>query len=221
MTTALLHRPNAYYNIDGVGELGIGVMLLGYSLLQWFQVHSSRDSVWNSMYTLFIFVGLLGALIHHGSKAIKKHITHPRTGYVEYRRQDRLWRPLLLGMGASAVLAAGFSVLLRWHWGLTTFVALAGLFLAACYAHGIARTVPWKWAVFGAMVLCAILIAILPASLLGAVAGGSWITAQFPASFVGAFLIFFVFNGTLYLVSGGISFWLYLRRTQPAPEEAE
>lgn len=46
---AFVTRPLAYNNIDGVGELGMGVMLLGYALLGWLQLHSPNNSVWNRM----------------------------------------------------------------------------------------------------------------------------------------------------------------------------
>lgn len=47
---ALTTRPKAYYNIDGVGELGIGFMMLGYGLLAWLQSHSPKTGIANSMY---------------------------------------------------------------------------------------------------------------------------------------------------------------------------
>jgi hypothetical protein len=215
---SLLDRPKFYYNIDGVGELGIGFMCLGYALLQWMQVHSPERSAWNSMYTLFVYVGLMCSIIYYGSKAIKKHITHPRTGVVEYRRVDTVWRPLIIALIVSALASVGLFLAIRSHWDLMTPASLIGLLLAASYAHGFARTVRWKWVVAAAMALGSLVIAALPADLVAALAKHSWITKQFPPKMVGAFLLSFTLYGALLLISGGASFWLYLRHTQPARE---
>lgn len=42
----LLGRPKEYYNVDGVGELSIGFMCLGFALLGWLQLHAPRGSAW-------------------------------------------------------------------------------------------------------------------------------------------------------------------------------
>src|SRR5664279_4293016 len=144
---AIQNRPKFYNNIDGVGELGIGIMMLGFALMQWMQVHTPRESVWNRMYTLFIFGGVMGAIIHYGSKAIKAHITYPRTGFVEYRRRDTLWYPLLIGIVSSALLSIPFYFAIRHKLDLTSAVPLLGLVLAGSYGYGIARAVRWKWLV--------------------------------------------------------------------------
>jgi hypothetical protein len=218
---SLLNRPKAYCNIDGVGELGIGFMLLGYAAIQWLQVHSPRNSVWNQMYTLLLWVGLMSLIIHYGTRAIKKHITFPRTGFVEYRKRDTFWIPLILGAGVSALVSVGVFFAIRRHWNLTTPVALIGLVIAAAYAHGIARTtVRWKWVVVGVMVIGSLGIATLPADALGAVANHSWMGKPFPPNLVGAFLLTMTLYGAATLISGGISFWLFLRHTQPPTQES-
>ncbi len=217
---SLLDRPKAYYNVDGVGELGIGFMCVSYALLEWLQVHSPEGSIWNRMYTLFLCVGAMCAVIHYGSKAIKERITYPRTGFVEYRKRDTVWRPLIIALAFSVLASLGLLIAARSHWDLTTPASLVGLVFAASYAHGIARTVPWKWAVVWAMAFGSLVIAVLPADLVGALAGHSWVTRLVPAKLVGAFLISMLLYGTMLLVSGSISFWLYLRHTQaPARED--
>ena len=212
---SLLNRPKAYYNIDGVGELGTGFMCLGYALLQWMQVHAPQDSVWHSMWMFLIYVALMGSIIHYGSKAIKKHITYPRTGFVEYRKRDTHWRPMIFGFIVSAALSAGLVLGLRRHWHMTTPVSLIGLLFAATYAHGIARTVRWKWAVVWVVALGSVAIAVLPADVVGAVGGGT------SATYRGAFLLTMMLYGAVLLVSGGISFWLYLRHTEAPVQEAQ
>ena len=49
------------------------------------QAHTPREAIWNQMYGFLIYVGIMLAVIHYGSKAIKTHVTYPRTGFVEYR----------------------------------------------------------------------------------------------------------------------------------------
>jgi hypothetical protein len=217
---SLLDRPKAYCNIDGVGELGIGFMCLAYAIIQWLQVHSPRDSVWNQMYTFYIWVGAMCLIIHYGTKAIKKRITYPRTGFVEYRKRDWLWRPMIIGAAVSALGSAGLFIAIRKHWDMTTAVSLSGLVFAAGYAYGIARTVPWKWVVVWVMAAGSLAIAALPAHVVGALAKNSWITRQFPAKLVGAFLLNMALYGFVTFISGGISFCLYLRHTHAPTQES-
>ena len=215
---SFLNRPKAYCNIDGVGELGLGFMGLGYAAIEWLKLHSPRNSVWNQMYTLFIWIGV----IHYGTKAIKNHITFPRTGFVEYRKRDTLWLPLIVSFVVSAMVSAGVVFALHRRWNLTTPVSLFGLVFAAAYAYGIARTaVRWKWGVVGVMVIGSLIIATLPAHVVGAVANHSWITRQFRAELVGATLLNITLYGATTLISGGISFWLYLRHTSVPSQGSE
>jgi hypothetical protein len=208
---SLLNRPKAYYNIDGVGELAMGFMCLAYSLLGWLQANAPKDSVWHGMPAFIIYFGLMCLILHFGPKAIKKHITYPRTGFVEYRKRDTVWRPMILGAAVSAAMSVGLMVGLRRHWNMTTPVSLIGLLFAAGYAYRIARTVRWKWAVAGVVALGSVVIAVLPADVVAALAGHSPVR--------GAFLLTFMLYGAVLLISGGISFWLYLHHTEaPAPE---
>jgi hypothetical protein len=208
----LLRRPKLYGNVEGAGELGIGFMMLAFALLQWMQLHTPRNSVWNQMYTLFIFFGLVVLIIQFGTKAIKERITYPRTGYVECRTQNKF--PLMLFTFVLAVTSAVMYVCIRQHWNLTTPPALLGLVFAASYAFGFARTARWKWLVVWVEVAGSVVIALLPAHVLGALAEHSFLTTNFPASVLGAALLSFILYGTLLLISGSISFWLYLQHTK-------
>ena len=210
---SLLNRPKAYYNIDGVGELAVGFMCLGCGLLMSLQANAPKGSVWHGMPAFIIYFGLMCLILHNGPKAIKKRITYPRTGFVQYRARDTRWRPAILGAVAGAAVSVGLFIALRRHWNLTTPAAFIGLLFAASYAHGFARTVRWKWAVAGVVALGSVVIAVLPADVVGALAGHSPVR--------GAFLLTFVLYGAALLISGGISFWLYLRHTQPPAPEAQ
>jgi len=218
-TGKLVDRPRQYHNVDGVGELGIGVMCLGYALLGWMQVHSPEHSAWNGMITFFVFIGVLSAVIHYGSRAIKLRITFPRTGFVEYRKRDKVWIPMIAGTCVSGMLAAAAAVGMRAHWNLTSAASLTGVFLAGCYAWGIARSVPWKWTVVVLLATTSLVVGLLPMSVLDALIGDSWVSRRhhlLSQPFAALWLCMTTY-GVLTLISGGISFWLYLRRTQPQP----
>jgi hypothetical protein len=221
----LLRRPTSYNNIDGTGELGMGFMCLGYALIIWLQLHTPKDSLCNQMYVLFIWVGLTIAMIHFGIKAIKNHITYPRTGFVAYRTCNRIWTAIIASV-VSALSVAGLVLAAHSHRHIAMPVFFIGLLFAAGYAFGIAWSggvnalFRWKWVVVLAQVIGSLLIALLPEDLTAALSGGSSLPAWFSASSVGAFLLWLMLYGTLLLISGAISFWLYLRHTQAPAKEA-
>jgi len=209
---SLLNRPKAYYNIDGVGELAGGFMCLGFALLMWLQANAPKESAWHGMPVFIIYMGSLCLILHYGPKAIKKHITYPRTGFVQYRARDSRWLPAILSAVVAAAVSAGVAIALRGHWNLTTPASLMGLLFAASYAYGFARTVRWKWAVVCVVALGSLVIAANPAALVGSLADHSW---------QGAFILIMTLYGVVLSVSGGISFWLYLRHTEPPAPEAQ
>jgi hypothetical protein len=214
----LLDRPRLYYNIDGLSELGIGVMCVGGALLLWLPAHSPARSVWHRI-SFFVVIGLAWA-IHYGTKAIKTHITYPRTGFVEYRRGDRL-RTWIIAAVLGALIPLGLGVAVRRHWDITTPASLIGLVFAASYAYGIARAVRWKWVVVWAIALGSVVITFLPADFLEALANESLVTHPGRAKLDGAILLSLMTYGAMLLISGGITFWLYLRHTQAPAQESQ
>jgi hypothetical protein len=196
---SLLKRPKLYYNIDGVGELGMGVMMLGFGLMMWVQPHAPKGSAWLRNAGVLC----LAALLYYGTKAIKERVTYPRTGFVEYRKRDGV-RSAIAAALLVPLFAVGIRVVHGHHWYMPPFGSLYGLFLSAGYAYGIARVARWKLIVAVAMAAGSLALAYPPASLTGAVAD------------IGTYALCFLLFGPLFLISGAISFWLYLRRT-PAP----
>jgi hypothetical protein len=223
---SLLQRPKFYNNIDGVGELGMGFMMFGFALLSWLQAHSPAGSLWHKVYVVLPLILLMVSIIDYGSKAIKRHITYPRTGFVEYKKRDSVW-PVAIAFVTSALVAAGLAFAARSHWGidshfgLTVPAALVGLVFAAAYAYGVARAVRWKWTVVCAIAICSVVIAMLPADWVGAMAGSTSSAGAFSAGVVGAWLLSILTYGTILLISGAISFVIYLRHTQPPARTAE
>ena len=215
---SILDRPKFYGNIDGVAELGGSVLCLGYALLLWLQIHSSASSVWHRM-SLVAFVGLI-LVIHYGIKAIKTHITYPRTGFVEYRRRNRRLTGII-AVALGALVPVGLIIASRRHWDITTPASLIGLVFAAAYAYQIARPVRWKWVVVWAMALGSLVIAFLPADVLGALANDSSAGHPVGAILAGTTLLSLMIYGAMLLISGGISFWLYLSRTEAPAQEGQ
>jgi hypothetical protein len=160
------------------------------------------------------------AVIHYGTKAIKTHITYPRTGFVEYRRRYR-WLTAIIAAALSALAIPVLIFAARRHWDVTLLPSLFGLFLAAGYTYRLALTVRWKLVVGIAMAAASLAIALLPPSYFGALADDSWITHPIRTKLVGGLLLTIIVYGGLWLMSGGISLWLYLRHTQAPAQESQ
>lgn len=202
---SFVDRPRMYNNIDGLVELGGGVMCLGVAL----GLSLPANSIWHkSSWVLFlgVFFG-----IPYGIKVIKAHITYPRTGFVEYRKRAST---RIISAAFGALVTVGLGVAVRRHWDITAPASLFGLAFAASYAYNIARGVRWKWVVASAIALDSIVVAFLPADVLAAMAHDSLVTHPVLAKFCGTIVASFMTYGAILLISGAISFWLYLRHTQ-------
>jgi len=217
----LLDRPRQYYNIDGVGELGLGFMFLAVALLQWLQATTPKDAIWHQMYLFIPYWSCMCLVIHYGSKAIKKHVTYPRTGFVEYSKWETRWRPAIVGAVVAIPVTAGLAIALRSHWNLSAPRSFLGLLLAASYIYGFARTVRWKWAVAAILTIGSIAIALLPTDVLSAVARDASLPREISVSVAATLILTFFLYGVTCSMSGGISFWLYLRHTQAPSQEVE
>jgi hypothetical protein len=211
----LLERPRLYCNVDGLGELGGSVMCLGSALLEWLQMRSPAGSVWHRI-SFFAFVGLM-LLIPYGTKAVKTRITYPRTGFVEYRRQRST---SAIAAAAGALATVGLAVAFRRHWDISTLVSLAGIVFAVACGYNFAKSVRWKLFFVGAMAAASAVIAFLPADVLCTLGSESPAHPD-RAKLLGAILLFLMVNGTLLLISGGISLWLYLRHTQAPAQDGQ
>jgi len=213
----LLERPRRYSNVDGMDECGAGFYCLGCALILWLMVRTPARSFWHEI-TLLIFAGLVCA-IRYGTKAIKRHVTYPRTGFVEYRSTG-LRTVKIVSAISSALVTVGVALVMRRHWEIATPVSLVGIVLAGVYLYRMAGAVRWKWVVGGAIAAGAVAIALLPANVIEGLAVGTAGDHPFGARMEGAVLLSLLVYGTILLVSGGISFGLYLRRTQPPAGES-
>jgi uncharacterized membrane protein HdeD (DUF308 family) len=220
-------RPKRYDNIDGTGEIYMGLMLLGFALLGYLQTILPENSMWRnngfaSLLFMYIILGPVLALGYWGVKTVKKHITWPRTGYVAYgmgglddkTHKKSIWI-LMAGVAVfSAVIAAGLACVLaleRRHPYATNLAGVVNVgylaFWVLVYAFWIWRMGkghPWKWLVLLFMALGLLVI--------GLMSPGNFIEASRPVT---------LFVGLTWIISGVATLILYLWRTPPPAPEAE
>jgi len=208
----LTARPKRYNNIDGTGEMGMGVMMLGFALIAYLQ--SILPAGWRGKHDpvgmLLLFGGMFAVLglIKWGTKAIKKHITWPRTGYVAYRRDGKAWwTTYVVPAVGGAVIAAGFVFLMRQPhmMNLTRMVYLTIIVGShAVFIYRFGREHPWKWLVLAFTALGLLVIGlVVPGDI------SEW----------GPPVLLFL--GLVWLASGGATLFSYILRTQPPAPAAE
>ena len=208
-----LMRPKRYDNIDGTGEMSMGVMMLGFALLVHLQSILPKTSIWTYGWTsmLFMYVILVPVLClsYWGVKAIKKYITYPRTGYVAFRPVTKSWAlPIVLIMSAIVSAAVVFVIrFARWHDAMALKRAIAIALLVAPYGwfvFHLGGDHRWKWSVLA-------VLAVGLAAISFAVRGGMVAYAR-PA---------FLFVGLVWVASGLATLYLYLRCTEAPSRETE
>jgi hypothetical protein len=199
-----VNRPKRYANIDGLGEVNVGFIVLAFLLCWWWlAMVTPKDSMWQLVW-LFLPI-LLMVCIPRGVEAVRKHITYARTGFAQ--RPQRVYVKILVLFALVAVLFLPF-------WGTmpplrrlnpTGVMGVYGILLAAAYACEFARAVRWKW-----IVVLVLACGFLAVSMLGwDYYGWGWLGRLF------------AFAGISWVVSGSITFYQYLRHTQPAARTAE
>jgi hypothetical protein len=218
----LMERPKRYDSIDGTGEMVFGMMALGFTLLGHLQTVLPAHSMWRNGFAglLLMYAVLLATIgIMHGvSKAIKKHITWPRTGYVKYRAGGKarksLWAVMIVvgivSAAIAAVIGAGLSLLTGYDkqhdWTNCVWMGNVAINMAA-YAFWIYRMERhhhWKWLILLFMVLGLVAIALIA-----------------PADLLGLWRPMLLFVGLGWIASGIVTLYLYVRHTPPPAPEAE
>jgi hypothetical protein len=200
-----VQRPVRYRNIDGLWEMGLGLLTSGISLLDYLRMSAPTNSVWHWRGASALGIAVLGFVVFYGVRILKKRITYPRTGFVKYR--GLAGKPWITGAiaGAIAIATAIFFWFLsrRFHFTLSVTVALASGGWGFLYALATKPDAVWRWIVFSVILVGPVAISTLPLDRL-------WLDTL-PIGFL----------GLTFLVSGGITLYLYLRRTRPPEQEAE
>jgi hypothetical protein len=210
-----MERPKFYANIDGTGEMGFGICLLGLALVGYVQAMLPRSSMWRHGFYNLIFMEAVVipfcCLGYFGPKAIKKYITYPRTGYVAYRNAKGFsWVRVALFSLAGAAIAAGIAgaivLALRHNATAPLRLGMACMSVVSYCLIGIlcARAQRWKWFVYGSLALG--LVAIFLAT--------GW---KFDAAAQRGMLL----AALTYIASGLATFFLYMRSTKAPAAECE
>jgi hypothetical protein len=208
-----LGRPNRYDNIDGTGEMFMGLMMLGFTLAGCVEAslaeNSSRWIHAVAIYGVMIPVFGFGFWIR---RVIKSHFTWPRTGYAAYPRAGgkSWWIGIVAAIIISAVFGVGFGYLKLFagrHDAINLPRIVMVVALAAVYAIWVlrmGREHPWKWLVVIFMALGLFAIALLV-----------------PGNVHALTRPVVLFLGLVWLASGGATLYSYIRHTHPPAPEAE
>jgi hypothetical protein len=211
-----LRRHKRYDNIDGTGEMFFGAMYLAFALDSYVSAALPQGTFYQKGLGQFVVMyGILipvFCLVAWGSKAIKRHITWPRTGYVaplKVTRSSSIAR--MVFVAALAAAAAGVFAMVRWgrlpNGAMLQRIAWLAM-AVACYAvaaHWLSKEHPWKF--FVALFMAAGLAAY-------AIARPDGSNAEF-------FRPVMVFTGMVWMASGGATLYLYIRRTAPPAAGSE
>ena len=126
-------RLNRYWFTDGLGELIGGVMFIGLGFYFGIQAYLGPDSTLSGILQVSLVLLLIGGAVI-GRRLInnlKTRLTYPRTGYVEYRQNNKGGRskPVLVMMLAFAIsaLAIAFVQIFK---SFNSMVAVTGFIVA-------------------------------------------------------------------------------------------
>ena len=208
-----LGRPHRYDNIDGTGEMFMGLMILGFALAgcleESLSAHASRWMHGVVIYGVMIPVFVFGYWIR---RVIKNHYTWPRTGYAAFPRVGgkSWWIGMVAVLVISALLAAGFaclSLFARRNDAINLPRMCMLVVLAAAYAIWVFRMGGehlWKWLIVIFMALGLVAIALI-----------------IPGDVHALFRPVALCVGVVWLASGGATLCSYIRHNQPPAPEAE
>jgi hypothetical protein len=192
-----------YQNIDGTWEIGVGFLFLTMTFLEKSLRGAPPNTVWHWRGTVLLSLALLGFVVLGGVRALKERFTYRRTGLVKYRGlAGKPWLIVLISAAIGVPLALLSNLLMR-HSKLPIPVAVGSAMWGLFYAFATRLEEAWRWVVLVIMVGGPVAISTLPLDR-------EWLETL-SAGFLGLTL----------LVSGGIAFYLYLRRTPPPEREAE
>jgi hypothetical protein len=196
-------RMARYWNIDGLAEAAIGLQVLIVPLFLYGLPRTARGSAGRTALVLAFAAGMPAAsfLFRHLIQAIRRRTTYPRTGFVAYGSDGKPWATAA-GLGLALILLPALLILrsLTTNWVVWLF-ALQGLLPAA------------------SLIYLGHLVKLVRLQVLGALfaAFGIAVAAADPGLEQGM-TIFWAGIGAIFLVSGGLTFWQYVRRHPKAGE---
>jgi hypothetical protein len=196
------NRARRYWYVDGLNEGAFGGLCLLLGI--YFQVQENLliPSLIRHMLEagLVLFIVAIVLLLNRLVNFLKERITYPRSGYVSYRRPNTI-RRIITGLLAATIASVISAVLMIAPPGLDWMAGLTGLALAAVWLF-----LAWRFQLSRFLALSLV-----------SLCGGIFLALMQPDGVAGIAAMYFL-EGTALLVSGGITFWAYLRGTQPIGE---
>jgi hypothetical protein len=188
-------RLQRYWNIDGLHEIGVALILALTALWVWASDLSDLPRAWKGAFSATFPILLCGGIAVEGVivKAIRRRLTYPRAGFAEFRKPPRSKqvRTALIGLAVAAAIASGALVRLdlrRWS------LALIGLGMAAL-----------QWQIGSR----ANLIRFRAVATLVVAVGIAISVANWP--FEIGIVVYFAVAAAAFLISGGVTLWRFLR----------
>ena len=202
-----IKRTKRYWYVDGFSEIGVGLLLIVIILFNYL-----AGMVQQPVLQIILFVVGLPVLIVLGGRGLsrvvvklKERYTYPRTGYVAYQhktgrnRWTRIILSALLGalVGAVTSLLSGRFPIIYLHVFVSVVITLAYLYIGVLLGLG-----RFYWIAGATLAL-----------------GGGLILTQ--VTEVQYFLLFFLGQGLIWIVSGVAALRQYFGSTQPPAEAGE
>jgi hypothetical protein len=202
----IIRNTRRYWYVDGLAEI-LGGLVIFFTGLSYWLVYSMEDS--GLKYILLIIaqpvVIILGAyLVRIILPKIKEKLTYPRSGYLTFKKPDRnkrVRRALIAGLIAAIIAVLVGMVYNGLPQRLIPLFSSFFLTIFSIYI-GYQVAVP-RFYLIGLLIL-----------ILGGII--SWLNPN------GAlpYMLLFSGMGTLWIISGLITLFLYLRNTHPLMEES-
>jgi len=129
-------RVKRYWYSDGIAELSSGGMFILLGLYFGIQGYFGEDSLVGTSFrvslVLIMIAGIYG--VRWLVNTLKTRVTYPRTGYVEYRKDERdLKQRRYVVMAVALVIAMASVILVRLIQGLDSMVLITGVLVAIVF----------------------------------------------------------------------------------------
>lgn len=199
-------RVKRYWYSDGIAELSSGGMFILLGLYFGIQGYFGEGSIISVILQVSLVVMMMGGVfgVRWMVNLLKTRLTYPRTGYVEYRKDERELKQRRYVVAAMAlVIAIASMVLVKYIRGLDSMVLITGVLVAIVFValRGKSSGVTRFYVMGGFSLLLGI----------GLSLGG--LSDEYNLA------LFYGLLGIVILASGGIVLRNYLREN-PMPENA-
>lgn len=220
----LMRRTQAYWYVDGLVELGTGIVFFLLGIVLILESVTPPDSNLSSILSFSRNTILIGGTIGIGllTKFIKAQLTYPRTGYIAYQRPKgkKIGMYLGIGLGLAALISGGFLFAISFIPAVKTMIIYLpfwimvwlGILIASVYLSWAVRTGLRR---FNWLALIGFLTGLLLAWQtrgLTFIDGKSFLLAG-PG-------IFFIIMGACLLISGSLTLRSYLKSNHHPNGEA-